>query len=162
MPTSAPESIARATFPGTVRHSFGRHPSRRIAATCEPNVATRAAPATGAWKTKIARQSKSWVSTPPSAGPTAAPNVPASVQIATPRAVEPVRAPSTGREPASSSAPPRPWIERAAIRNPIESASAHAIEAARNTSVPAARSRFARARCTTNTSRSAQIASTRL
>ena len=84
VPTSAPESIARATFPGTVRHSFGRHPSRRIAATCEPNVATSAAPATGAWKTKIARQSKSWVSTPPSAGPTAAPNVPASVQIATP------------------------------------------------------------------------------
>ena len=56
----------------------------------------------GAWKTKIARQSNSWVSTPPSAGPAAAPNVPASVQIATPRAVEPASAPRT--EPASSSA----------------------------------------------------------
>ena len=55
--------------------------------------------------------------TPPSAGPTAAPNVPAIVQTATPRAVEPVSAPSTGSEPASSSAPPRPWTDRAAIEH---------------------------------------------
>src|SRR5512132_1046796 len=162
VPTRAPESNASATLPGTVRHRLGRHPSRRIAATCAPNVASSAAPATGAWKTKMARQSNSWVSTPPSAGPTAAPNVPASVQIATPRAVEPASAARTGSEPASSSAPPRPWTERAAIRNPIESASAQAIDAARNRTVPAARSRLARAWCTTTTSASAQIASTRL
>src|SRR4249920_455820 len=59
VPTRAPESKASATFPGTVRHRLGRHPSRRIAATCAPNVASSAAPATGAWKTKIARQSNS-------------------------------------------------------------------------------------------------------
>ena len=138
------------------------HPSSRIADTCEPTAPRSARPATGACATKIARQSNACVRIPPSAGPIPAPSVPAAVQIATPRAFEPANAASTGSDPVSSSAPPSPWTERAAIRNPIEFASAHAIDAPRKTTDPAARSTFARTRCTTNTSSSAEAASTRL
>ena len=56
----------------------------------DSNAATRPTSATGAWKTKIAGQSNACVRIPPSAGPTAAPNVPAAIQIASPRERDPL------------------------------------------------------------------------
>ena len=64
--------------------------------------------ASGAWTTKIARQPNACVRTPPSAGPSAAPNVPASVQIVAPRSVDPVNAVRTGNDAARSNAAPAP------------------------------------------------------
>ena len=138
-------------FAGTSRASDGRQPSSATGRTCPATVASSPRAATGACATKIARQSKACVSTPPRAGPSAAPNVPVSVHTVAPRLAEPVSAPSAGSAPARSSAAPTPCTVRAATRNSRLSASAHAIEASRKTESPAARSEVTRTRCASST-----------
>ena len=95
-PTRAPKSRPRQTFAGAVRRSMRRQPSSSSTGGAI-TAAISASPATGAWATKIARQSNAWVSAPPSAGPSAAPNVPASVQTAAPALADPVSPTSIGK-----------------------------------------------------------------
>src|SRR5436190_1092297 len=152
-PTSAPKTRPRQTFAGTVRRSDGRQPSAAVGSSSRRQAATSPAAATGACAIKIARQSKSCVRTPPSAGPSAAPNVPASVQTFT--AI-------SDSAPASSSPAPAPCTQRAAIRNHSACADAQAIVAARKSSEPAANTSRARHRCTKNTSASAVSATAAL
>src|SRR5436190_399192 len=152
-PTSAPKTRPRQTFAGTVRRSDGRQPSAAVGSSSRRQAATSPAAATGACAIKIARQSKSCVRTPPSAGPSAAPNVPASVQTFT--AI-------SDSAPASSSPAPAPCTQRAAIKNHSACADAHAIVAARKSSEPAANTSRARNRCTKNTSASAVSATAAL
>ncbi len=64
---------------------------------------------------------------------------------------EPVKVTSTGNAPASRSAAPAPWTQRAAIRNARLPAAAHAIEAARKSTIPTASTRAARSRWTNGT-----------
>ena len=52
---------------------------------------------------------------PPSAGPIAAPNVPAAIHVATPRARDPVSTESSASAPASSIAAPAPCTHRNTI-----------------------------------------------
>src|SRR5262249_14061098 len=101
--------------------------------------------ATGAWKMKIARHSKSWVRTPPSAGPSAAPKVALAVQIRAPRAAEPASAPRSGSAAASSIAAPRPWRHRKTIKAGRLHAAAQPTEASVNRASPT------RAMCSTST-----------
>src|SRR5580765_1339847 len=102
---------------------------------------------------KIARQSNSCVRIPPSAGPRAAPNVPARVQTLTA---------TSERAPASNMPAPAPCTHRAAIRNHSDCADAHAIVAARKSREPAANTSRARKRCTKKTSASAVTATAAL
>src|SRR5262249_34811408 len=96
------------------------------------------------------------------AGPSAAPNVPASVQIAAPRVTEPLSEASTGSDPASSSAAPTPCTVRAAIRNERLFANAQAVEASRKTTSPTASTVPARKWCTKTISASATTATAAL
>jgi len=161
-PTNAPKSRPRQAFAGQVRPSDERQPS----SSSEPRGAAKAAikprTATGACAAKIARQSKSCVSTPPSAGPSARPNVPASVQIAAPLVTDPVRSPSTGSAPARSSAAPTPWTQRAEIRKGRLSASEQASDARKKASRPAIRIPLARTRWTSTISPNAATATAAL
>src|SRR5262249_26123701 len=77
-----------------------------------------------------------WVSTPPSAGPTAAPSVPAVVQTARPRSADPVSAERSASEPARRSAAPSPWTQRATISAGRLHEAAAATEARQNTASP--------------------------
>ena len=70
---------ARDPARGAGRVALGRAGSSRAGAGAR-KVAAIAAAASGTWAMKIARQSKAWVSAPPSAGPTAAPITPAAPQ----------------------------------------------------------------------------------
>ena len=131
---------------GAVSSAAGR--SRRTSA------ASRPAAATGAWTTKIARQSNAWVSTPPSAGPSAPPITLAPAQSA--------GRPTSGSAPTRRSAAPAPCTVRAATSSQIPGATAHASDATRKIAVPASTSRFAPARGAKRTSTSATTASARL
>src|SRR5919198_2498810 len=111
---------------------------------------------------KIARHPNPCVTAPPRAGPSAAPNVPASVQTVAPRGGDPVSTVSAGSDPASNNAAPTPWTPRAAMRNARLLAAEHAIEAAVKIRSPAPRTVTARARCTTKTSASAATATAAL
>ena len=71
------------------RHAPGPAGDPRCGCEWDSVAAISASSAIGAWKTKIARQSNSCVSTPPSAGPSAAPNVPAAIHTASPRPRDP-------------------------------------------------------------------------
>ena len=126
-------------FAGSARLSDGRQPSSTRASAGPRVAASSPSAAIGAWAAKIARQSNTWVRMPPSAGPSAKPNVPASVQTAIPEAADPRSRASTGSAPASSSAAPTPWTVLAAIRNPRLPLSEQAIEAATKTSRPVTR-----------------------
>ena len=130
-PTRAPKTSPSAAFAASAGRLDGRAGSAGTSRRCVPTVARSARPASGAWTTKIARQSNAWVSRPPSAGPTAAPSAPAAVHHAAPLAPEPVSAASSGSEPASSSAPPRPCAARHATRRHVEASSERAADARR-------------------------------
>ena len=103
----------------------------------DSNAATRPTSATGAWNTKIAGQSNACVRIPPSAGPTAAPNVPAAIQIDSPRERDPLSAHSSSSAPARSIAAPAPCTQRNAIRIPMPPDRAHPTEPAANSAMPA-------------------------
>ena len=126
-PTSAPKTRARQRLAGAVRRREGRHPSSATGLSSVRSAATMPPMANGACTTKIARQSNSCVSTPPSAGPSAAPYVPASVHVP---------AEMNESAPASNSPAPAPCTQRAAIRKPRLCADAQAIVATRKTSAP--------------------------
>ena len=79
---------------------------------------------------KIARQSPTCVRTPPSAGPSAAPNVPVVIHSRAPRDVEPVRPPRIDSAPARTSAAPKPCTQRKTISAPRLHAAAQPIEPA--------------------------------
>ncbi len=149
-------------FAGTVPVNDGRHPSSSVPSVWARSAATRPAAASGAWTAKIARQSSAWVTMPPSAGPSAAPSVPANVQTPAPRAADPVSAPSTGSAPARRSAAPAPWTQRAAIRKERLPAAAQATDAATKITIPVVSTRVAPVRWTTSTSPSATTATARL
>ena len=88
-------------------------------------IAASATSASGTCTTKIARQSKSCVSTPPRGGPAAAPIVPARVQTTAPRTREPLRAARPRSEAASSSVPPSACRQRKPMRTSSVQAAAH-------------------------------------
>ena len=112
--------------PASVAGARGRRPSAVTAATA----------ATGAWHRKIARQSNSWVSTPPAAGPTAAPR--AAVAAHERRTAEALWLPraSSGSEELSSSAAPAPWTQRQTISVVRSPATPAPSEASPNTPRP--------------------------
>ena len=100
-PTSPPKTSASPTFaaiaPAALRRPLLHGQLVRLAGRRWRASATAAI---GAWTMKIARQSASCVSTPPSAGPSAAPNVPVAVQIRAPRCGPPPSSPpSIGQRP---------------------------------------------------------------
>ena len=125
-------------------------------------IAAMATSASGTCTTKIARQSKSCVSTPPSAGPAAAPIVPASVQTAAPRAGVPANAARPRSDAASNSAPPRPCRQRKPMRTSRLQAAAQPAEPAAKRpmpTIPVGRGRRRRAK---GTRQRAATATTRL
>ncbi len=97
---------------------------------------TNASAATGACTKKIARQSSSWVSMPPSAGPMTAPAIPAAAQRRMPAAREPRSAPSTGNDAPRSIAAPAPCTHRANRSADALPASPAPREAAENNARP--------------------------
>ena len=163
LPTSAPDSRASATLPGTVRHSRGRQPSSRIAATCAPKVASSAAPATRGLEDEDRPPVEHLREDPAERRPDRRAEGPRERPDARPRGPSNRRAPpapaAIRRAAARRRAPGWTWRRSGTRSSPT---SAHATEAPRNTIVPAASSRFARTRCTTKTSARAQSASTRL
>ncbi len=125
-------------------------------------IAASATRASGTCTTKIARQSKSCVSTPPSAGPAAAPIVPAIVQTAAPRAGEPANAARPRSDAASNSAPPSPCRQRKPMRTSRLQAAAQPAEPAAKRpmpTIPVGRGRRRRAK---GTRQRAATATTRL
>jgi hypothetical protein len=89
---------------------------------------------------KIHRQSRPWVTAPPSVGPpsTASPVSPLNTPIAQPRRSGGNAAPSSPMASGITTAAPTPCTARAAIRNGTEGANAQAAEASVNTRSPAA------------------------
>ena len=127
--------------PAACGASDGRQPSSATAADVRART-RRGAPsaATGACATKIARQSKACVRTPPSAGPSASAERPGERPdrpSAPSRRAR--RAPAARRRAAARRR--RPARSGRAIRNPRLFASAHAIDAARKSDEPAGRAR---------------------
>ena len=120
---------------------------------------TSAAATIGACTKKIARQSKSWVRTPPSAGPIATPTAPAIAHQR--RARSPAIVPSTGSDPASSRVAPTPWAHRAASRRARLLAKPATSEAAANTATPATTSESGRTRLWRRATGTATTATTR-
>ena len=105
-----------------------------------------AAAARGAWTAKIARQSNASVRTPPNAGPTAVPNVPAATQRAIARARSPLRATSNGSDAPRRNAAPIPWATLPPTSTPRLSEAAHTIEDTKKTPSPASASQAGRTR----------------
>ena len=145
--------------PSGIRPGSDGGGSARTAAESAAAIATAAS---GAWTAKIARQSKSSVRIPPSAGPTAVPSVPAVTQIAIARRRSPLRTTSTGSEAPSRSAAPIPCATRPATSASRLFDRAHPIDATRKTPSPASRSEAGRTRRTKGRSAKAATTTARL
>ena len=135
-PTRAPESRASAALAGPkprIRPA-GRGAARgHGGGATRPSAATTASAAIGACtREDRSRQSNASVSTPPTAGPSAAPNAPATAQRAAPALrVAGASDLARGNEPASSIAPGRdPGCSGKATRAQSEGANAQASDAA--------------------------------
>ena len=102
----------RTTGPATVLGASGVNGARTAANRDRGGGRHRRA--IGAWMMNTARQSSSWVTVPPSTGPSAAPATPAAAHQRAARCESPRRVTSTPSEPATSAAPPTPCATRAA------------------------------------------------
>ncbi len=91
----------------------------------------------GTWRKKIDCQSRSWVSRPPTAGPTAMPIVPAAPQVGAASRWLPFRRASSSIAQATARAPPPAWATRAATSAAADPEAAQAIEAATKRARPA-------------------------
>ncbi len=103
-----------------------------------------AAAASGAWTAKIARQSKTSVRIPPSAGPTAVPSVPAATQSVIARRRSPLRTTSSGSDAARRNAAPIPCATLPATSVSSVWDSAHTTDETRKTPSPASASQAGR------------------
>ena len=147
-PTSAPE-ISATTAVASARP----RPRIRSGTSSDRSAAATATNATGACATKIARQSKTCVSVPPSAGPAAAPIAAAAAQTA---------GPSSTNAPQSTSAPPTPWTARSATSIESEVETAQPIVAVAKTRSPTVSSLRVRRRLAAITTTVPAIAAARL
>src|SRR5512133_1510172 len=98
----------------------------------------RTARAIGTWTANTARHESACVSTPPIAGPTAAPTAAAPTHTLTPRSCDLATAGSSSSAAQTTAAPLTAWTQRAAITVSRLPATAAAAEAAANTTRPAA------------------------
>ena len=145
-PDVGDDDVAPPGVGGAVDVAFAAQRARAAGST-----ATTTAPATiGACTKKIARQSKSSVRSPPSAGPTAVPIAPASAHHRRARLVPSsaggTTAPSTGSDPASRNVAPTPWTARATSSIGSDDANPAASDADANTATPATTSDSGRTR----------------
>ena len=98
----------------------------------------RTASAIGTWTANTARHDSACVSTPPIAGPTAAPIAAAPTHILTPRSCDLATAGRSSSAAQTTAAPLTAWTQRAAITVSRLPATAAAAEAAAKTTRPAA------------------------
>ena len=123
-------------FASQVRPTRSRRGAISTARARGSSTATSAIAASGACSRKMLRQLNNCVRRPPSAGPSAAPMVPATPQIAIACASLPRMPASTGTRPASASAAPKPCTVRPMIRTSNELASPQPSDASANTDKP--------------------------
>ncbi len=135
-----------------------------VAASCRATarIGTAATIATGTWTRKIDCQETNSVSTPPIAGPRAAPVAPAVAQTTVARCSEPTVAGRSSSTAVTAAAPPRACTQRAAISVPSSVESAQARLAPAKTASPTAAARPGPTRRATCAAGTAARAMTRL
>ena len=141
--------------------TFGRLGGNAIDVPAAPRAATSGTSASGAWSRKIHSQPIVCVSTPPTAGPIAAPSTPAATQMRIARSALPSVARRRSSAAVITSAPPAACTQRAATSVSKDGASPQASEAAAKTSVPTTNATTGRRRATIAAG-TASSASTRL
>ncbi len=141
--------------------TFGRLGGNAIDVPATPRAATSGTSASGACSRKIHSQPIVWVSTPPTAGPIAAPRTPAATQMRIARSALPSAARRRSSAAVITSAPPAACTQRAATSVSKDGASPQASEAAAKTSVPTTNAPTGRRRATIAAG-TASSASTRL
>ena len=163
-PTRAADSRASEAPEARRARRWGSSPTTAGAGagTRTATVAASAARARGTCAMKIEGQSKTWVSAPPSAGPTAAPTTAAAPHSPAPRRRDPVRAARSGTVPARSSAAPTPCTVRAVTITARSPAIAQDNEASAKTTRPTRVSSTASRRRTRRMRPSATTATARL
>ena len=140
--SAADASASAASAARTARRSVPA-PVCAIAAGA-PRAPGRAASATGACSANIASQERRSVSSPPAAGPTAAPITPAVAHVPSPCSGS-CRSRSSSDAP-STAAPAMPCTTRPPMSGPRSFARPQAMQAAANTTIPAARTTSGRRR----------------
>ena len=137
-------SVRPATSIVTLSTPGGGAVPSRLSGTSTATSAV-AATAIGTPMTKMARQSKRSISTPPPKGPIAAPTATAAAQVpsARPRWSRGNVATTMAKELGVMMAAPMPCTTRAAMSHPTSGAAAHAADPAANTPAPARNTRRA-------------------